>query len=176
MDTTKNIYQPPAVVMSTAATAINGSSRVVLFWDTADPESGVVGKEFYVYMHFVEVEELEADQNRAFSVIFNGKLWSGQQPVVPPRSRVDTLFSTAPSVSTDEGRFNFTLVQLENSTLPPIINAFEVYSKVDFSKWETDQDDGMHYTNYYYYYFTCIGHALFPSFIFIFVVSLRRKN
>ena len=159
----KNHQLPPSVVMSSAATPINlGTSHLNIYWEATILDSSIVSKEFYAYMYFVEVQKLKANQSRAFDVIFNGKLWS--KNLVPDSSNVTTLSSVSPLISTN-GIYNFTFVKLENSILPPIINAFEIFALVDFSQSETDQDDGMQLK------FTFKGPS-FPYFFYVLYASL----
>lgn len=140
-DGSNNKYQPPSDVMGTAATPINASAPMVFYWVPEDPKA-----QFYVYLHFAEVQKLEANDSRAFSVNLNGKpLYDAVSPVY---LYTNTIYT--PSALTAEN-FSFSLTQLENSTLPPILNAIEVYTSIDFSKLETDQDDGTLYTTYICY-------------------------
>ncbi|PON51011.1 Mitogen-activated protein kinase kinase kinase [Trema orientale] len=131
-------YKLPSVVMKTASTPMNGSTRMDIYWDTSKKD--LIGKEFYMYMHFAELQELKTNQSRAFNITFNGKLWYNS-PVVPMSSQVTTISSLSSSISTDNGKYNYSLIKLENSTLPPLINALEIYSLVDFSQSETDQNE-----------------------------------
>ncbi|KAF3450654.1 hypothetical protein FNV43_RR06743 [Rhamnella rubrinervis] len=128
-----NKYQPPPEVMRTAATPINASEPLVFYWTPDDSKA-----EFYVYLHFAEVQKLEANEYRAFTVNLNGaRLYDGI--VSPTYLYTNTIYT--PSALTAEN-FTFSLTRLENSTLPPILNAIEVYKAIDFSQLETEQDDG----------------------------------
>lgn len=122
-------YKLPAIVMSTAATPLNTSAPLQLDWDADN-----VDDQYYLYMHFNEVEELAANETREFNITVNGRLWYG--PVTPNI----TIFSTKPL--TGATRYQVSLSKTENSTLPPILNAYEVYKLKDFSKSETQEDDG----------------------------------
>ncbi|XP_062156019.1 LRR receptor-like serine/threonine-protein kinase IOS1 [Alnus glutinosa] len=129
-----NDYQLPSVVMSTAVTPSNGNAPMEAFqW-----ESDNASTEYYVYMHFAEVVKLEANQSRSFNVTLNGKYWHG--PLVPDYLSTNTVFSR--SAITGSDNYQFSLVKTEKSTLPPILNAFEIYSVKYFSQSaETDQED-----------------------------------
>ncbi|PON51016.1 Malectin-like carbohydrate-binding domain containing protein [Trema orientale] len=126
-------YQPPSVVMSTAAIPINESSPMQFFWTAPDPNTV-----FYVYMYFSELQQLKANESRAFNITLNGELFYG--PLVPEYLNVTTIFTPS---GVSGGNFTFWLVKLENSTLPPIFNAIEIYRLVDFSRSETEQQDGI---------------------------------
>ncbi|XP_061356610.1 probable LRR receptor-like serine/threonine-protein kinase At1g05700 [Gastrolobium bilobum] len=127
-----NEYKPPAVVMSTAITPDNASAPLNFSWDPNN-----VNDQYYIYMHFNEVEKLAANETRAFNITMNGKLFYG--PMVPAYRSTNTIFSR--SALTRATRYQFSLFQTETSTLPPIINALEIYTVKDFSQSETEQDD-----------------------------------
>jgi hypothetical protein len=128
-----NDYQPPSVVMSTAVTPINGSAPLEFNWDSDAKTS-----EYYIYIHFAEVVKLEANQSRSFNITLNGKYWYG--PLVPDYLSTTTLYS--PSAITGSKKYEFSIFKTETSTLPPILNAIEIYSVKYFLQSETDQGDG----------------------------------
>ncbi|MED6136237.1 hypothetical protein PIB30_054209 [Stylosanthes scabra] len=130
---TQNHYKPPTIVMSTAATPINASASFDFYWD---PDN--VDEQYYVFMHFNEVKKLLPNETRSFNVTLNGKYWY-DGPLVPQYQSTSTIFS--PSALGGESRYLFSLIRTEDSTLPPIINAIEVYTVKDFSRPETLQDD-----------------------------------
>ncbi|XP_020968046.1 probable LRR receptor-like serine/threonine-protein kinase At1g05700 [Arachis ipaensis] len=129
---TQNHYQPPTIVMSTAATPVNASASFDFYWD---PDN--VDEQYYVFMHFNEVKKLAPNETRSFNVTLNGKYWGG--PLVPTYQSTSTIFS--PSALAGESRYLFSLLRTEDSALPPIINAIEIYTVKDFSRPETSQDD-----------------------------------
>ncbi|XP_057454468.1 LRR receptor-like serine/threonine-protein kinase IOS1 isoform X1 [Lotus japonicus] len=131
-DLAQNDYKLPAVVMSTAATSVNASAPFQFYWDPDNAK-----EQYYIYMHFNEVEKLAPNETRAFNITMNGEYWYG--PVVPQYQVTSTIYS--PTALTGATRYLFSLVQTENSTLPPILNAFEIYIVKDFSQSETGQDD-----------------------------------
>nr|POF05211.1 isoform 2 of probable lrr receptor-like protein kinase [Quercus suber] len=65
-----NIYQPPSVVMSTAATPTNNSLPLNFYWVPDDPIS-----QYYIYIHFAELVILNANQLRSFAITINGEIW-----------------------------------------------------------------------------------------------------
>ncbi|KAJ1420261.1 Serine-threonine/tyrosine-protein kinase, catalytic domain [Sesbania bispinosa] len=131
-DLGQNKYKPPAVVMSTAATPINASAPLEFSWDSDN-----VNEKYYIYMHFNEVEKLTTNESRAFDIYMNDKHWYG--PLVPLYQITTTVLST--SALTGATSYTISLSKTENSTLPPIINAVEIYTVKDFSQSETQQDD-----------------------------------
>uniref|UniRef100_A0A2N9G8P4 Protein kinase domain-containing protein n=1 Tax=Fagus sylvatica TaxID=28930 RepID=A0A2N9G8P4_FAGSY len=132
-----NPYWVPSVVMSTAATPINESGPLEFY---LPPEAN---SKYYVYMHFAELVELKANQSRSFNITLNGELWY-DGTVVPSYLFTNTLFS--PSALTG-GNYVFSIFKTENSTLPPIINAIEIYTVKHFPQSETDKQDVVAITN-----------------------------
>jgi hypothetical protein len=127
----QNGYEPPSAVMNTAATPADANSSLDFY--LAVPPDG-----YYVYMHFAEVEGLLGHQYRAFNIYLNGEFWYG--PVVPLYLYTSYVYSPSPITA---GKNQFSLRKTKNSTLPPIINAIEVYEVKQLPQSETDQGDGM---------------------------------
>ncbi|XP_062024336.1 LRR receptor-like serine/threonine-protein kinase IOS1 [Rosa rugosa] len=132
-----NDYQVPSIVMSTAGTAMNSSTPMYIGWNPPDATS-----EYYVYMHFAEIQKLKANESRSFNITLNDKLFYG--PLVPSYLSTITIYSPAALTG---GNFTFSLFKTENSTLPPILNAMEYFRVIDFSQSETNQDDVVAITN-----------------------------
>ncbi|PNX55272.1 leucine-rich repeat receptor-like protein kinase at2g19210-like protein, partial [Trifolium pratense] len=64
---TKSIYNAPAIVMRTAATPVNVSAPVQIFFDAEN-----VNEQYYAYLHFNEVEKLAENETRIFNITVNG--------------------------------------------------------------------------------------------------------
>ncbi|PRQ49565.1 putative transferase, protein kinase RLK-Pelle-LRR-I-1 family [Rosa chinensis] len=108
--------------MSTAGTAMNSSTPMYIGWNPPDTTS-----EYYVYMHFAEIQKLKANESRSFNITLNDKLFYG--PLVPSYLSTITIYSPAALTG---GNFTFLLFKTENSTLPPILNAMEYFRVIDF--------------------------------------------
>ncbi|KAF3524600.1 hypothetical protein F2Q69_00047388 [Brassica cretica] len=61
----------------------------------------------------------------------------------PPKISVSTIFNPS-AVSSSNGKFSFTFTMTGNSTLPPLINAAEIYTVLDVTQLGTDNDEGKH--------------------------------
>ncbi|KAF3583049.1 hypothetical protein DY000_02030240 [Brassica cretica] len=116
-----------------AATPKNASEPLLITW-TPKPYNA----EVYLYMHFAEIEALEANQTREFDVILKGNF--NHSGFSPPKLELYTLY-TAGAVQCDSEGCNLQLVKTPNSTLPPLINAIEVYTVIEFPQVETSQND-----------------------------------
>ncbi|PQM35564.1 hypothetical protein Pyn_13525 [Prunus yedoensis var. nudiflora] len=133
---TNNTYQPPSVVLATAATPKNVDDSVNIFWLPSDNTA-----KYYVYMHFAEVEKLPGNESRQFNITRNGELYSGL--FAPKYLSVSTIFSLS---DWSRGQYiTLSIIKAGNSTLPPILNAFETYMVKDFAEPETNQQDGNNY-------------------------------
>ncbi|KAI4350757.1 hypothetical protein L6164_005178 [Bauhinia variegata] len=112
-----NGYRAPFEVMRNAARPRNNSDPLEFSWIPEDPSS-----KFYVFLYFAEVEQLQNNSLRKFNISWNGSLLFG--PLVPRYLRV-TAISNSKSLVGNEHRIS--IHKTQDSTLPPIINAVEIY-------------------------------------------------
>lgn len=119
--------------MRTAATPKLKSDNLSFFWLPADQNA-----EYYVYMHFAEVVELQANQSRQLEITWNGEHFFG--PFAPNFFYTTTVYRTKPLTG---GKYNFSISNPNgNSILQPILNGIEIYKLKEFLQLETNQDDG----------------------------------
>ncbi|KAG2328312.1 hypothetical protein Bca52824_011040 [Brassica carinata] len=131
---TSNFYDMPQAVMKTAAIPANASKTWYLWWTLDD-----ISAQSYVYMHFAEIQTLKASDVREFNITYNGGLrWYSYMR--PPKLSISTIFNPS-AVSSSDGKFNFTFTMTGNSTLPPLINALEIYTVSDVTQLGTDKDE-----------------------------------
>lgn len=128
-----NGYQPGSKVMRTAVTTINGSDALGFNWESEDPTS-----QYYIYMHFAEIQELQANESREFNIYLNNNLWFG--PSVPDYLSTTTIYSTS---ATMESKFEVWINSTKNSTRPPLINALEIYTVIYLQDLESNPQDSM---------------------------------
>uniref|UniRef100_A0A7N1A3L7 non-specific serine/threonine protein kinase n=1 Tax=Kalanchoe fedtschenkoi TaxID=63787 RepID=A0A7N1A3L7_KALFE len=129
---TSNGYQPPQPVMRTALTSSNPTSNLN-FSVAADLSTD----KYYFYMHFAELQNLTGlNQTRQFNIFLNNNLFFG--PITPVYRSTITVLSVDPQSAQ---QFNFSLRRTANSTLPPMLNAFEVYKLNPLSQAATDATD-----------------------------------
>ena len=131
-----NHFKPPSKVMATAVTPADERYPLEFHWNLDNST-----RQFYVYMHFVEVEELQSNQLREFYVSFNGWFWS-PEPVVPGRLVPHTGFS-ARSISASS-ELSISIHKTHRSSLPPILNALEIYEMKQLFQSSTVQSNGMY--------------------------------
>lgn len=134
-----NEYRPPVSVMSTAAIPVDVSEPLMFYWETDYPS-----QQFYIYMHFAEVQDLNQGDCREFSISLNGALWSG--PIIPLNMTPTTLSKFSISAP---GYLNFSIYKTNRSTLPPILNALEIYFVKQFLQSLTSDNEGMLFLLYH---------------------------
>lgn len=134
----KDLYAAPSKVMQTAVTPRNASRNIELFWEPKpvpkDPSLGYIA-----VMHFSELQEPHGGAVRQFCISVNGQNVDTYTP--------ELLYSEAAYVFIPIGeygytRYNVSLNATANSTLPPIINAMEVFSLFPTTNVGTDSTDG----------------------------------
>ncbi|CAD5335358.1 unnamed protein product [Arabidopsis thaliana] len=131
----KNDYDPPDDALKTAATPTNASEPLTIKWTNSDNPNA----QYYVYRHFAEIQDLRANDIREFNMLWNGVAMS-PDPEIPTKLKVNTIYSKSPRFC-DEGKCIFQLIRTNRSTLPPLLNAFEVYTVIQFPQLETDESD-----------------------------------
>ncbi|KAK7844125.1 putative leucine-rich repeat receptor-like protein kinase [Quercus suber] len=127
-----NYYQPASIVMGTAVTPINVTAPLDMYWDSESATS-----EYYIYMHFAEVEHLKPNQSRSINITLNGNYWWS---ISSPLYLYTTTVCSQSALEIAQ-TYNFKLFKTEGSTLPPIINAIEIYSVRNHSQPGTNKQD-----------------------------------
>ncbi|XP_009126677.2 receptor-like protein kinase At5g59670 isoform X1 [Brassica rapa] len=127
-----NKYAPPQDALKNAATPTNASAPLKIEWSSANPDA-----QYYLYTHFAELQDLQANETREFNILWNGENYYG--PLTPGKYSL-TILSRSPR--TCEGvRCSVQLIRTNISTLPPLLNAYEVYTVIQFPQSETDESD-----------------------------------
>lgn len=130
-----NDYDLPQRVMNTAATPIDASTTTMEIPWTLEPPTS----QFYLFLHFAELQSQQANETREFSVMMNGNVTL--ESYSPKYLNKQTVYSRAPK-QCDGGKCLLQLVKTSRSTLPPLINAIEAFTVIDFSQLETKGDEG----------------------------------
>ncbi|OAP14608.1 hypothetical protein AXX17_AT1G46060 [Arabidopsis thaliana] len=137
LNTTHNVntstgYDLPQDVMANAGTSPNDTLGFNISWKM-DPTT-----DFYLYMHFAELQALGPDDYREFYIVLNGDFIN--VPYNPTALTAKTLYDTTPRRCPS----GTCLLQLEasgGSTLPPLMNAIEIYSVLNLPQLESNEDD-----------------------------------
>ncbi|KAL4039433.1 hypothetical protein IC575_003085 [Cucumis melo] len=138
---TDNLEQTPAVVMQTAATSKKGIQYLNFSWDSRN-----LSDEFYAYLYFAELEKLQSNQFRGFNITYDEYITG---PIIP--KYLGTIEDTSflfPLTTTS--RHQISIFPIDNSTLPPIINALEIYIMMKISEIESYNGDGITFYGFYF--------------------------
>ncbi|KAL8149787.1 hypothetical protein AgCh_006700 [Apium graveolens] len=127
------ICKVPSEVMRSAITPDNTSNPLKITWEPRNASD-----QFLIYLHFAEVQTLKRNQTREFNVYLNGNLMYNR-PVIPINRSTGTGYSTEP----EERASNYEIIfqKTNRSTLPPIINALELFTVKQFLQSQTDDQD-----------------------------------
>jgi hypothetical protein len=133
-----DIFEVPTKVMQTAITPRNVSQNIEFSWDPVpqpkDPTPGYIG-----ILYFSELQRLPANAGRQFYVNLNGKPWY-PKAYKPMYLISDAIYNSNPYRGL--AHYNISINATANSTLPPIINAVEVFSVISTTNVGTDSQDG----------------------------------
>ncbi|KAF2597115.1 hypothetical protein F2Q68_00007810 [Brassica cretica] len=130
-----NDYEPPKAALATAAIPTNASEPLTLEWSNTDKPDD----QYYLYRHFAEIQDLRSNETREFNMVWNGELMSSD-PLVPDEFKITTILSLTPRTCA-EGECSFQLKRTNRSTLPPLLNAFEVYTVIQFPQSDTNENE-----------------------------------
>lgn len=129
--------------MRSANTPLNASEPLQFYWETKNSSD-----QYYVYIHFAELVPLKANQSREFNLYLNNELWYEDGPIIPRYLVTNTIYSNLPA--SGSLKYDVSINKTATSTLPPIINALEIFKVKQFPHMETDETDGIT-SNYYIY-------------------------
>ncbi|KAJ4771501.1 Leucine-rich repeat protein kinase family protein [Rhynchospora pubera] len=114
-------FEAPDSVLQTALSPVSSSNLTTVSYDAPSDNQNFPG--YYTVLHITELQELSGNQSRQFDVYLNDWRWfSAARPT--PYCKAWYLYDLGPQ---RYSQIVFTLVQLSNSTLPPILNGMEVY-------------------------------------------------
>ncbi|XP_064958468.1 probable LRR receptor-like serine/threonine-protein kinase MEE39 [Musa acuminata AAA Group] len=131
VDNRLDSFEPPSAVMQTAVTPASGS-QLAFAWDSVSPDD-----KLYTILHFAEPQNLTGSATRVFDIIWNDESWvSGYTPLY---LSADCQYDSEPFEANFE--YQYVLNATSDSTLPPIINAFEVYTLMQLTHAATDSAD-----------------------------------
>ncbi|CAL9244275.1 unnamed protein product [Arabidopsis halleri] len=128
-----NVFLPPKDALKQAATPTNASAPLKIEWTAPNPDD-----QFCFYAHVAEIQDLQANETREFSLIWNGKQMARSIDV--RKLMINTASSRSPQTC-HGGKCSFQLIRTNRSTLPPLLNALEVYRFIQFPQSETDESE-----------------------------------
>uniref|UniRef100_A0A7C9E410 non-specific serine/threonine protein kinase n=1 Tax=Opuntia streptacantha TaxID=393608 RepID=A0A7C9E410_OPUST len=93
---------------------------------------------FSIYWHFAETQKLDANESRELNIFASNNFDSG--PITLKYMEAVTVVAPAINIGPDSVLW-FTINQTNDSSLPPILNAFEIYAVTKLSHAATNQHD-----------------------------------
>ncbi|KAK4852572.1 hypothetical protein QYF36_025098 [Acer negundo] len=123
---------PPTEVLRNAFITQNTSTAIVLRANLPLMEVPIL-----MNMYFSEVDVLDSTEERSFEFYINDVIVS--DPIIPPYGKAIQRYLKNFSASSNT---SFALGATSNSTLPPLINALEVFTITDQLTDGTSPDDG----------------------------------
>ncbi|CAN6337405.1 unnamed protein product [Urochloa humidicola] len=134
-----DLFEAPSKVMQTAITPRSASKNIEFFWDNSMMQAKDQPSPGYILiMHYSELKLLASSDVREFDINPNGELWSAN--IRPQYLYSDASYSDSPLRGYTRDN-NVSIEATANSTLPPIINAVEVYSMISTTNVGTDSQD-----------------------------------
>lgn len=131
----KKVDQPPPAVLKHAVTAITPNSTIQLYMGL--PPYSV---SLYFNVYFSEVAQLKPNETRSLRIYENDNA-PVTEPILPPYENCSEFYGINNNVSS--ATYNFSLVPTKDSTLPPLINAMEVFFVGPVLTNGTNNTDGM---------------------------------
>ncbi|KAL8501624.1 hypothetical protein ACS0TY_020947 [Phlomoides rotata] len=125
--------EPPALALQNGITATTPTDRIRLLTGLLPS----VGIPVYINMYFSEVAQLTSTQTRSFQIVMNDQPLL-DSPIIPPYDNCTEIHLTNYTLSSDT---TLRLVPTDTSSLPPLINAMEVFQIGDALTDGTNSND-----------------------------------
>ncbi|XP_056855063.1 probable LRR receptor-like serine/threonine-protein kinase At4g29180 [Raphanus sativus] len=127
IDVFQSGYSPPDEVIKTAASPKSEEEPMELSWTSDDPNA-----RFYAYLYFAELEKLEKKESRKMEIWWNGSPFTEETFISP--FEYSTTLSASRSFTSDH---LISLKKTEDSTLPPMLNAIEIFTVQSLDEFST---------------------------------------
>ncbi|KAJ1689487.1 hypothetical protein LUZ63_013642 [Rhynchospora breviuscula] len=125
-------YDVPSVVLQTAVIPSDPKGSIDIGWLASDNST-----EFFVLLHYADIQTWPNNSLREFNVYANGDQ-VGNSPVAMGYLNPGYVSYT----HTGQTNYNVSLKSTPNATLPPILNAFEIYIVLPVTSLPTYSGDG----------------------------------
>ncbi|VAH79593.1 unnamed protein product [Triticum turgidum subsp. durum] len=125
-------FEVPSAVMQTAATVDDGFS-LRFYWDAYESNKEL---DYFAVLHMAELRRLNSSEARICEVYLNNGLWYSK-PFSPEFRYSSSMFGMV----TGSVEYSFRIEPTANSTLPPLLNALEIYVMVPTAERATHGGD-----------------------------------
>ncbi|KAJ3695083.1 hypothetical protein LUZ60_000460 [Juncus effusus] len=126
-----DLFEVPSAVMQSAIIGTTFEPTIDYYWN--DTDSTVT---YFIILDLSEIQKLASTDMRAFDVFFNDVKLT-KKPFMPDRLYSDAFYFEA----FGGGWYNISLRRTINSTLPPILNAIEIFLIQPITLVPTDSGD-----------------------------------
>lgn len=131
--------EPPSVVLQGAATPVNGA-RLNFSWSPDPSLNSSSSTAYLLLLYFAELQRLPSSALRRFDILIDGASWDGSRNYTPKYLSAEVVKRV---VVQGAGQHAVSLVATPDATLPPILNAIEIYSVQQMTEFATNNPDGI---------------------------------
>lgn len=132
-------FDAPPVVLRSAATPVNGT-RLEFSWSPDTSQNNDSSSAAYLLLlYFAELQQLPGNVLRRFDILVDGASWNGSRSYTPKYLSAEVVEQV---VVQGSGQHTVSLVATPDAILPPILNAFEIYSLRQMTELATNNGDG----------------------------------
>nr|CAB3466218.1 unnamed protein product [Digitaria exilis] len=129
-------FHTPSKILWSAATPVNGT-RMDFTWGVDDSINND-NTSYLLLLYFAEVQRLPSNALRQFDILVDNATWNGSQGYSPKYLSAELVKRMVPGSS----HHTVSLVATTDATLPPILNALEIYSVLPMTELVTNGPDG----------------------------------
>lgn len=125
--------------MKTAAIPKDVGTQIDFNWTASFKwtEYGVGPPEYYIFLHFAELQPSNGNNSRIFNVKLNDEIIGSN--VTPEYLSITTIANKRPK---RYDKLILSIYSVNGSTLPPILNALEIYAAKSIRENDTNNQDG----------------------------------
>ena len=137
-----NSFDKPSEILQNAATPVNGTTQMDISW-SSDPslEDAHGNSTYLLFLYFAELLRVPSNGLRQFDILVDNATGNdgSSQGFTPKYLSAEVVKRTAQG----PGQHSVSLVATPAATLPPILNAFEIYSVKPMTEMATNSADGI---------------------------------
>jgi hypothetical protein len=130
-------FDTSSKILWSAATPVNGT-QMDFTWS---PDSFINNDNttYLLLLYFSELQILASNELRQFDILVDNATWKGSQHYTPKYLSAELVKRVVQGSS----QHTVSLVARTDATLPPILNAFEIYSVLPMTELATNDADGI---------------------------------
>lgn len=138
VDITNTInFDEPNKILQSCATPENGTW--INFTWSSDPDLNDDNATYLLFLYFAELKRLPSNALRKFDILVDNATWKGSQSYTPKYLSAEVVKTMVQGSS----QHAVSLAGTPDATLPPILNAFEIYSVKPMTEFATNDADGI---------------------------------